>query len=376
MKYPISILLFLLCVFHAKTQDINPFESIGKPGKILTLSKGKYTEVHINDSLQRIGSVVVNMNTGTIYDLLETDTLYSESNLDPTIISRWYSPDPIVKHHESPYASMANNPIWCIDPNGADSALATGGTTWQWQTKEGETYTSISKRTGVSIDDLRTFNQGTIKDDKEIPIGSMLNLSDPRAKAPKYTPNMQIPEGTISVFSYGFHLGLNEIGMIFTPKEENKSNEYIWFQTFNTNDPKQPDPSDPNCKALALPADRTLSPFLHWDTDNLGPMNFFQGMDPFRMPNGRIINTSKTPIGMLDGPHRPPIDNGQITWHGTLTLCKKVDSEFVIIQTFRYGWTQSGSTPTMEPLIRSTDEVSPNSVHQQYLNLFNLFGEW
>ena len=88
-----NIILILLTsvAFSINAQEVNPFESIGKEGKILTLSKGKYTEIHVNDSLQRIGSVIVNMNTGTIYELLNTDTLYSEATLDPTVISRWYS---------------------------------------------------------------------------------------------------------------------------------------------------------------------------------------------------------------------------------------------------------------------------------------------
>ena len=115
-----NIILTLLTsvAFSINAQEVNPFESIGKEGKILTLSKGKYTEVHINDSLQRIGSVIVNMNTGTIYELLNTDTLYSEATLDPTVMSRWYSTDPKANAKESPYASMGNNPIIITDPLG------------------------------------------------------------------------------------------------------------------------------------------------------------------------------------------------------------------------------------------------------------------
>ena len=119
----IIVLIHLLTCFTIYSQDINPFESIGKEGKILTLSNGKYKEFHDNDSLQRIGSVIVNTNTGTIYELLNVDTLYSESTLDPTVISRWYSPDAVVKHNESPYASMSNNPIWFGDKDGNDTLV-------------------------------------------------------------------------------------------------------------------------------------------------------------------------------------------------------------------------------------------------------------
>ncbi|PHR44306.1 MAG: hypothetical protein COA32_14935 [Fluviicola sp.] len=40
---------------------------------------------------------------------------------DPRIARRW-NPDPIIKAHESPYAAYANNPIWFVDPNGADTS--------------------------------------------------------------------------------------------------------------------------------------------------------------------------------------------------------------------------------------------------------------
>lgn len=39
---------------------------------------------------------------------------------DPRL-GRWLTIDPVVKEHESPYASFSNNPIWFIDPNGADT---------------------------------------------------------------------------------------------------------------------------------------------------------------------------------------------------------------------------------------------------------------
>jgi RHS repeat-associated protein len=46
----------------------------------------------------------------------------------PRLGKRW-NIDPVVKHHESPYAAFANNPIWFIDPNGADTVeiFADGG---------------------------------------------------------------------------------------------------------------------------------------------------------------------------------------------------------------------------------------------------------
>jgi hypothetical protein len=122
MKKLITFIGLIILSFSVNGQkDFNPFESIGKEGKMLTLSNGKYMEVEMYDSLQRIGSVIINRNTGEIHELLPIDDT-SEFRYDPTTFSRWYSLDPVVKAHESPYAGFSNNPIWFIDPNGSDTA--------------------------------------------------------------------------------------------------------------------------------------------------------------------------------------------------------------------------------------------------------------
>lgn len=38
-------------------------------------------------------------------------------------LGRRWNIDPVVKYHESPYATFANNPIWFIDPSGADTSF-------------------------------------------------------------------------------------------------------------------------------------------------------------------------------------------------------------------------------------------------------------
>lgn len=122
MRTTIILSLLLLTFFRTFSQEVNPFESIGKEGRILTLSNGKYLEIENNDSLQRIGSVIVNMNTGQLYEILDTDTLYQESDLNPTIITRWWSVDPLAAKYPnmSPYTSVANNPIIYKDTDGRD----------------------------------------------------------------------------------------------------------------------------------------------------------------------------------------------------------------------------------------------------------------
>lgn len=117
-----KILAFSFLVFTAlNVWGQNPFQSIGKPGKMLTLSKGQFDEIVNNDSLQRIGSVIVNIRTKQIVQFIQYDTVYSEATLEPTVISRHWSIDP--KAHEmpnwSPYSSVKCNPILYIDPDGA-----------------------------------------------------------------------------------------------------------------------------------------------------------------------------------------------------------------------------------------------------------------
>lgn len=126
MKMKTILFCFLALTVSVYAQDDNPFASIGKKGKIITLSNGKYKEVHVYDSLQRIGSVVVNRNTGKIHQLLDIDTLYSESTLDPTVYSRWYSLDPRASKYAgmSPYVAFGNNPILFADDDGDTIRIA------------------------------------------------------------------------------------------------------------------------------------------------------------------------------------------------------------------------------------------------------------
>ena len=56
----------------------------------------------------------------------EGNTLTAEFWEYSTRIGKRWNIDPVVKHHESPYACFANNPIWFIDPNGADSLKILG----------------------------------------------------------------------------------------------------------------------------------------------------------------------------------------------------------------------------------------------------------
>ena len=98
-----------------------PFEKYGYKVKVSTLSKGKYIEDFTTDSLVQVGSVMLNRVTGKITSFVTYDTIYSEATLDPQLISRWMSVDPLAheRYDFSPYNFVQNNPINRIDPDGA-----------------------------------------------------------------------------------------------------------------------------------------------------------------------------------------------------------------------------------------------------------------
>lgn len=106
---------------NVQAQDYNPFKSIGKKGKVLTLSKGKYVEFFDTDSVQRIGTVLFNIRTKKIVKLLNAQQVYKKAS-DNSSASRWWSPDPLAEKYASlsPYAAMANNPILFSDVDGRD----------------------------------------------------------------------------------------------------------------------------------------------------------------------------------------------------------------------------------------------------------------
>lgn len=75
-------------------QQPNPFRSIGKETEVIEISKGKYVEIIEKDSLERVGSVIVNRFTRKIERLLNEDSLNNEL-INNTYQSRFFSVDPL-----------------------------------------------------------------------------------------------------------------------------------------------------------------------------------------------------------------------------------------------------------------------------------------
>jgi hypothetical protein len=124
--HPTKLLLtaiFIGCLLPAWSQDYNPYKSIGKKAKVLTLSNGKYNEFFDTDSIQRIGTVLFNIYTKRIVKLLNAESTYKKAS-DNSSASRWYSIDPLAGTFKnssySPYCFVADNPILYVDPDGRD----------------------------------------------------------------------------------------------------------------------------------------------------------------------------------------------------------------------------------------------------------------
>lgn len=116
------LLFSVLIAFASVKAQTNPFEKLGYTPRFATLSNGQFNEFHDNDTIVNIGSVWLNTKSKEIIGFVEYDTLYSEATLQPDIVSRWISPDPLADHpnqvDKSPYAAMWNNPVYWDDPDG------------------------------------------------------------------------------------------------------------------------------------------------------------------------------------------------------------------------------------------------------------------
>ncbi len=99
-----------------QTSERNPFT--GEP--ILTLSQGKYPEMHRNKTRVLIGNVVYNVASDRIERFVQPDT--TEWAISPEVAARFLSVDPLMKSYPmlTPYQFADNSPIANIDLEGAE----------------------------------------------------------------------------------------------------------------------------------------------------------------------------------------------------------------------------------------------------------------
>jgi hypothetical protein len=83
-----------------------------------TLTDGRYDEFPDFAETTYVGSAVYDVYKKKIVGFIKRDTLYSEATLEPDVVSRWLSTDPVFHPYESPYVAFANNPVYFVDPRG------------------------------------------------------------------------------------------------------------------------------------------------------------------------------------------------------------------------------------------------------------------
>lgn len=117
-----ALLLFLSVT--AISQSKNPYKSIGKKGETLTLTKGEYDEFFDEDSIQHIGTALVNVRTLKVVKLLSSKG--AKQRLENEKGSRFLSVDPIASSYPelTPYQFASNTPIWAIDIDGLEGGIA------------------------------------------------------------------------------------------------------------------------------------------------------------------------------------------------------------------------------------------------------------
>jgi len=102
-------------------QAANPFAQFGYKGKVATLSKGKYLEVHDLDSIVTIGSIRFHVDRKEIVGVIQEENPNNEyARPIGDLPSRWLSIDPLAEEFPewSPYNFSFNSPLKFNDPTG------------------------------------------------------------------------------------------------------------------------------------------------------------------------------------------------------------------------------------------------------------------
>jgi hypothetical protein len=121
-KPTLAAIVLLLYSFMASAQSINPYKDIdiNKKQETVTLTKGEYEEIFDEDSIQRIGSALVNIHTMKVVGVNITEE--EQRQLDNAMESRFLSVDPLTSKYPwyTPYQYAGNIPIAMIDIDGLE----------------------------------------------------------------------------------------------------------------------------------------------------------------------------------------------------------------------------------------------------------------
>lgn len=114
-------ILFVAAGVTAGAQNQNPFQAIGKKGKILTLSNGRYDELFDQQDIQQVGTALVNIRTMKVVKLLGSEE-EAQRLLDNSTSGRFLSADPKMNSFPwwSPYQFAGNTPIQAMDLDGKE----------------------------------------------------------------------------------------------------------------------------------------------------------------------------------------------------------------------------------------------------------------
>lgn len=104
-----------------KNKTYNPFSNIDKNyNRVVTLSNGMFEEFDIDKPIEKIFHTVYDTRKGVITKFDFSEKLYKNYLFDPVVFA--WQIDPLFRKYPevSPYVAFMNNPVYYIDPDGAD----------------------------------------------------------------------------------------------------------------------------------------------------------------------------------------------------------------------------------------------------------------
>ncbi|MBN2520152.1 MAG: hypothetical protein JXB17_06590 [Bacteroidales bacterium] len=120
INFLLSIILLSTNIYSQNSQSklkVNEFEL-----PYLTLSDGRYDEIHQYNNFERVGSAIIDMKTHKVIRFVNKDSIQDVGMYEMDMTTRFLTIDPLAEKYVqlNPYGYCANNPILFIDPNGEE----------------------------------------------------------------------------------------------------------------------------------------------------------------------------------------------------------------------------------------------------------------